>query len=130
MKYQHKELSAGRWFELTFFEQMANIGSEVERAINWQKKNNNEYSRKAIDRAIELLDLTIADMKNRSRLKELTRLREALIDFFYFDNQFSSSDESWRKYFYAFAYAASLNPAPPNPMIAALDTKTTEHKLS
>ncbi len=107
MNYQHKGLAAGRWFQLTFFEQMANIGSEVERAINGQKKNE-EYRRKAIERALELLDLTIADIKNRSRLKELTRLREALIDFFYFDNQFSSSIESWRKYFFAFAYAARL----------------------
>ncbi len=107
MKYQHKELAAGRWFELTFFEQMANIGSEVERAIIWQEKNK-EYCQKAIERALELLDLTIADMRNRTRLKELTRLREALVDYFYFDNQFSSSGKSWRKYFFAFAYAARL----------------------
>lgn len=108
MNYQHKQLSAGRWFELTFLEQMANIGSEVERAILWKNKKN-EYSIKAIDRALELLDLTIADIKNSKRLKELTRLREVLVDYFYFDNQFSSSDKLWRTYFYAFSYAARLN---------------------
>ncbi|MEO0126093.1 MAG: hypothetical protein ABIK99_07520, partial [candidate division WOR-3 bacterium] len=100
MNYQHKELARGRWFQLTFFEQMANIGSEVERAIIWQEKNKG-YSQKAIERALELLDLTIADQKNKKRLKELTRLRECLVDYFYFDNQFSSSIESWRKYFFA-----------------------------
>ena len=110
MNYQHQHLSDGRWFELSLFEQMANIGSEVERAILWRSKNR-EYSIRAVERALELLDLTMADDKNRSgaRLKEIARLREALVDYFYFDNQFSSSDKLWRNYFYAFNYAARLN---------------------
>lgn len=33
MIYQHQELAAGRWSRLPFLEQMANIGSEVERAL-------------------------------------------------------------------------------------------------
>ncbi|MDI6792287.1 MAG: hypothetical protein QME81_05390 [bacterium] len=107
MKYQHKQLARGRWFELTFFEQMANIGSESERAITWRDKNN-EYSKKAIERALELLELTVSDVKNKKRLKELTRLYEALVDYFYFDNQFSSSDKLWQNYFFAFSYAARL----------------------
>ena len=107
MNYQHKQLAGGNWFKLTFFEQMANVGSEVERTIIWENKNK-EYSIKAIERALELLDLTISDIKNRLRLKELMRLRETLVDYFYFDNQFSSSDKSWQNYFYAFNYAARL----------------------
>ncbi|MEW6606291.1 MAG: hypothetical protein AB1414_02390 [bacterium] len=108
MKYQHKQLAQGRWFELTFFEQMGNIGTDVGRAITWRDKNI-EYSQKAIDRALELLELTIADVKNRKRLKELMRLYEALVDYFYFDNQFSSSDKLWKNYFFAFSYAAINN---------------------
>jgi hypothetical protein len=38
MNYQHKELAAGRWKELSFFEQMANVGSEIERTVSWRKK--------------------------------------------------------------------------------------------
>jgi hypothetical protein len=108
MSYQHKQLAEGRWFEFNFFEQMANTGSEVERAIIWKDKNK-EYSIKAIDRALELLDLTIADIKNRQRLKELTRLRETLVDYFYFDNQYSTFAQSLRNYFHAFNYAVRLN---------------------
>lgn len=108
MTYQHKGLVQGSWFKLTFFEQMANIGSEVERAISW-KIRNSEYSRKAVERALELLELTISDIKNRKRLKELMRLYEALVDYFYFDNQFSSSDKLWQRYFFAFSYAANRN---------------------
>lgn len=105
MNYQHKQLSAGRWLELTFFEQMANVGSEVARAILWKKKKH-EYYIQAIERGLELLDLTISDVKNKKHLKELLRLREALVDYFYFDNEFGSSDELWQKYFSAFNYAA------------------------
>jgi hypothetical protein len=46
--------------------------------------------------------------KNRSRLRELTRLREALADYFWFDNPYGSCDESWRRYFHAFTHAAAL----------------------
>jgi len=67
-----------------------------------------EYSLKAFERALELLDLSIVDAKNKSRLKELLRLREALADHFYFDNEYSSSDASWRKYFFAFSYASRV----------------------
>ena len=46
MNPQHKDLAEGRWANLSFFEQMANVGSEVERAISWRKKNNEEYQSK------------------------------------------------------------------------------------
>jgi hypothetical protein len=108
MEIQHKSLASGRWRELSFFEQMANIGSEVERALKWKEKNNPEYSRLAYERALELLDLTIEDSRNVSRLKELLRLREALADYFAFDNEYHSTEKSWRSYFYAFNFAARV----------------------
>ncbi|MBI2057804.1 MAG: hypothetical protein HYT63_02365 [Candidatus Yanofskybacteria bacterium] len=108
VSYQHKNLVAGRWRKFSFFKQMADIGSEVSRALNWRGKNHN-FSQAATDRALELLDLTIADDKNRKYGKELWRIREAVVDFFYFDNQFKSSELSWRRYFDAFAYAANLS---------------------
>ncbi|MFH1048736.1 MAG: hypothetical protein V1732_03670 [Patescibacteria group bacterium] len=89
-------------------EQLANIGSEVERTILWKNKNNRDYSNQAFERALELLDLTVEDVKNKFRLKEILRLREALVDYFLFDNEFSSSDELWRKYFYSFNFAARI----------------------
>jgi len=109
MNYQHQQLASGRWQEMTFFEQMANVGSEVERTISWQKKNNPEYSQKAFERALELLDLTIADSNNRKRLKELTRLREFLVDYFSFENSYRSSEKSWRNYFFNFTFGSALN---------------------
>jgi hypothetical protein len=109
MSYQHKQLASGYWFKLSFAEQMANVGSEVERTILWRSKNNDNYSSMAFERALELLDLTVKGTKNKYRLKELLRLREVLVDYFLFDNQFSSSDQLWRNYFYPFNYFARLN---------------------
>lgn len=109
MEPQHKNLAAGKWKNLAFFEQMANIGSEVERTIKWKNKGNAEYSRMAFERALELLDLTVENEKGKSRLKELLRVREMLSDYFYFENNYRSSDEKWRSYFYTFNFAARVN---------------------
>ncbi|MFZ2969597.1 MAG: hypothetical protein WA063_00460 [Minisyncoccia bacterium] len=106
MEYQHKNLAAGRWKELSFFEKMANVGSEVERTIKWKNKQNAEYSLMAFERALELLDLTIENEKSKSRLKELLRVREMLADFFAFENSYGSSAEKWQSYFYSFNFAA------------------------
>ncbi|MGC2310669.1 MAG: hypothetical protein WA432_03550 [Candidatus Babeliaceae bacterium] len=104
----HKEMAAGAWFKFSLVEQLANVGSDVERTIQWKKKGNLEYSQKAFERALELLDLTIRDPKNKKRLKEPLRVREALVDYFVYDNQYGSTDELWQKYFYFFNYAAAL----------------------
>ena len=106
MKHQHKELASGRWKALSLSEQIANIGSEVGRALNWQRKGNTEYCRKAASRALELLDLSLESAKSYPRLKELARLRETLVDYFYGSNEYYSSEAMWRKYFDHFNYAA------------------------
>ncbi len=106
MSYQHRELAAGKWNLLSFAEQMANIGSEIERTISWKRKGRAEISGRAFERALELIDLTIADTKNRPRLRELLRVREAIADHFYFDNFYQSTPESWQRYFGCFLIAA------------------------
>lgn len=109
MNFQHQSLAQGRWREFSFFEQMANIGSEVERSIKWKNKGRSDYSNQAFERALELIDLTVADKKNSLRIKELLRLRETLADYLAFDNNYHSTDKNWQNYFYAFTYAARVN---------------------
>ena len=109
MSYQHEGLAAGRWGQLSFLEQMANIGSEIERALNWQTKNNVDYSQKAFVRALELIDLTLENTKKSSYYKEIARMRESLVDYFFGSNQFMSTESSWRRYFSQFTYAARRN---------------------
>ncbi|MBN2241448.1 MAG: hypothetical protein JW793_02065 [Acidobacteria bacterium] len=106
MTRRHRELASGRWNGLSFAEQMANVGSEIERTLSWKRKGRPEISSRAFERALELLDLTVADPKNRGRLKELLRVREAVSDHFYFDNCYGSTPESWQRYFNCFLAAA------------------------
>lgn len=105
MSNQHKQLAEGVWKNMSLIEQLSNVGSEVIRAINWRNKNNQEYSRLAFERALELFDLTMNDAKNSQRLKEVARARELFIDSFG-DNIYHSSAEQWQKYFLAFNYSA------------------------
>ena len=95
-----------RWQKLSFFEQMAHLGSEIQRTINWREKNP-EYSQLAFERALYLLDLTISDKKNqtRARLKELLRTREMLVDYFCYENIYKTNDKIWQNYFLAFNWA-------------------------
>lgn len=74
--YQHKALAAGRWQQFSLAEQMAHVGSEVERA------------------------------KGYPRLRELARVREALVDDFFGTNEYRSTDALWRRYFGAFTWLA------------------------
>ncbi|MEK7664302.1 MAG: hypothetical protein AAB340_02610 [Patescibacteria group bacterium] len=103
----HQNLTKEKWQKLPFFEQMANIGAEIGRAISWRKKDIT-MSKAAFERGLELLDLTIEDPKNKKSLKEICRLREVLADYFYFNNEYGSSDENMNNYFYGFNYAAAI----------------------
>jgi len=108
MNYWHQEYAeSGRWNRFDFINQMANIGSEVFRTINWRKKDK-KLGQDAFFRSLELVDFTIQDKKNRSRLKELLYLRELWTDF-NFANSYDSTPEFFEKYFYAFNYAARIN---------------------
>ncbi|MCM8773408.1 MAG: hypothetical protein NC820_01560 [Candidatus Omnitrophica bacterium] len=96
-----------RWEKLSFLEQIANIGSEIMKAFNWRRENNPNYAESSFFRALELIDLTLKNTSSFSRKKELARLREALIDFFWVNNEFNSTEKYFSHYFLQFAYAIS-----------------------
>lgn len=95
-----------RWNEFSKIEQMANIGAEVGRTISWTKKGNEQMAKNALYRALELIDFTIDDPKNKNSLKEILRVRELLVDYFAGENIYHSTEEGWNKYFYYFNFAA------------------------
>ncbi|HOW59647.1 MAG TPA: hypothetical protein PLO78_08000 [Candidatus Omnitrophota bacterium] len=103
---QHRELTQGRWAKMPFMEQMANIGSEVERALAWRAKQKETYCQKSFERALELIDLSLESNAGFSRRKELARIREFFVDYLFGDNQFQFTDEAWHRYFSGFFYAA------------------------
>ena len=104
---QHRDLAAGRWWALSLSEQLAHVGSEISRATRWTSRNP-DLARRAFWRALELLDLTLADprlLASRPRLREIARAREVVADFFAGSNQYGSTAASLQKYFDAYAIA-------------------------
>ena len=103
-EFIHKDLAAGRWFQMSLAEQLGNVGSEVGRAANWTIKGNIEQSNRALERAFDLLDLIIGDKRwIGPKLKELCRVREVLADTFYGDRVYGATPQSMEKYFYHYA---------------------------
>ena len=72
----HAELGSGRWRQMTLAQQLANVGSEVDRAIRaWEGGQSGRFEG-ALDRALELFDLTAADDRWRGpRRREILRAR-------------------------------------------------------
>lgn len=105
MSTQHS-ITQAQWNQLSFCEQMGNIGSEISRTISASKRSNFTRADSAFDRALELFDLTISDPKNKHGLKELCRAREICCDFFIGDNDYRSEAESLDRYFLQYAQAA------------------------
>jgi hypothetical protein len=108
MTYFHQDLKKGGWNQLTLIEQMANIGSEVSRTINWKKKSQPD-AQKSFYRALELIEFTLDDAKNKKRVKEINRVKEMLIDWYLGNPLYRSSDQDWQKYFLQFNLAARIN---------------------
>lgn len=108
MAFQHKDLAAGRWQQLSLAEQLGNIGSEINRAINCRDKDKKSYEN-AINRALELLDLTINDSRWQNRLKEIVRSRELLCDVILGGREYKTSLKDLNRYFFYFALAARIN---------------------
>ncbi|MGQ0608275.1 MAG: hypothetical protein ACT4OQ_07425 [Chloroflexota bacterium] len=105
----HRTLGAGRWQTMTLIEQLANIGSEVGRAARARDQGNHERLVPALDRALELFDLTLADDRWRGRLREIARAREVVCDFLVGDNVYQSTRASLDAYFLPFALMARRN---------------------
>lgn len=102
---QHKNLAAGDWSKLSLFEQMGNVGSEISRALNWRGRDEKSFKNSGA-RALELLDLTIADPRWRTRLKELARARELVGGALFGGKEYETSLEDLNRYFFHFAIAA------------------------
>ncbi|MFQ5540814.1 MAG: hypothetical protein ACE5F4_01025 [Candidatus Paceibacteria bacterium] len=109
MNTQHASLAEGRWHALSLAEQLANIGSEVHRARIAQEKGLESRFHSAADRALELFDLTLADLrwKAQKRLFELGRMRAVLADAFLGGEEYGATLDGLEPYFDRFALLAA-----------------------
>lgn len=74
----HKNLPKEKWFKYSRGQQILMIGNELNRANNLLKNNMIPEVLNCYERAMELTDLTTADLKWKGHLKELRRFREVL----------------------------------------------------
>ena len=100
---RHPELAAGRWQRLSLAEQLANVGAEVGRM---HRRRATEERAAAFERALELLDLTLADPRWRGRLKEIARAREVLCDAADGGRAYGATLADLDRYFLDFAVVA------------------------
>jgi hypothetical protein len=97
-----------RWAQLTFEEQMGNIGSEVGRAIAAHRAGQQEREERAIARAIDLFSATAETLIGTSysyRLREVFRARDEFLRLF-FDGTFEADASIIERYFTDFAFMA------------------------
>lgn len=108
----HSDLAAGRWSTLSLAEQLANVGSEVDRAIAaWAAQRADRFDR-ALARALELFDLTVRDDRWRGhRRREILRAREEFCRVF-FDPETPGAAAGLSRYFLPFAVLARRSGVP------------------
>ena len=104
----HPDLTAERWGQFSLAEQLANVGSEVGRMVRWRGRDE-RLMKGAFERALELLDLTLADPRWRGRLPEIARVRELLCAAALGEPAYGTTLEDLDRYFLAFAVAARNN---------------------
>lgn len=108
----HSSLAAGRWRTLSLMEQLGNVGSEVDRAIRAHANGRVDRFERALDRALELFDLTATDPRwPLHRRREILRAREQFCRVFYDDTAEPDLGTYLTKYFLQFATAARLRSA-------------------
>ena len=74
-------MDINRWKSFTKREQLLTISAEFMRAKNWQEKDQAKFIL-ALERALELIDLTLSDEKWRDSIQMILVLREEVAKFF------------------------------------------------
>lgn len=96
------------WYKLSTVQQLGNIGAEIGRTITWKKNPAFGNYQDSFYRGLEYIDLSISDSKNAGhRRREICRVREALVDWYFGSKLYQSTDDDWDRYFNSFAILAN-----------------------
>ena len=92
-----------KWSQFSLTQQLGHVASEISRAKHWEEKGDAASRDKALERALELIDLTLLDRRWAKRLKEIVRLREVICDWFSQQENYDVSRLSIDEYCATFA---------------------------
>ncbi len=101
---EHLESARASWAKFSLVEQMANIGSEVGRAL--RAKDNQTRYWGAVVRALDLFYLTIEDPRWKGRRREILRVRELFAAAALGSDEFKTSLQDLDRYFDCFIWLA------------------------
>ena len=104
MTIEHLESVRISWAKFSLEEQMANIGSEVSRALRSQSNQVRFWG--AITRALDLFYLTIEDPRWKGRRREILRVRELFCAAALGSDEYKTSLQDLDRYFDCFAWLA------------------------
>ena len=100
----HLESAKASWAKYSLIEQMANIGSEVSRAL--RAKDNQARYWGAVTRALDLFYLTVEDPRWKGRRREILRIRELFSAAALGSDEYKTSLYDLDRYFDYFARLA------------------------
>jgi len=95
-----------RWYKLSYCEQMGHIGSEIARARIWEDKNDWQSRNRALERALELIDITKDDSRLYKRRRELCYLHEIVADKYIDAAIYNTSLKDLEKYCLDFCFSS------------------------
>ncbi len=99
-------IEQSRWAKLPLLEQLGHVGAEIHRANNWEQKKDKTSRNNALERAIDLMDLVLNNVKLHHRTKEITRLREVVCGCYTDSGENTTSLPLLDNYFLALAVYA------------------------
>jgi hypothetical protein len=74
-------MDLNRWQNFNKRQQLLTIGAEFIRAETWQEEDQEKFLL-ALERALELIDLTLSDEKWKNNLQMILGLREEIAKFY------------------------------------------------
>jgi hypothetical protein len=104
------QIDRARWAQLTIFEQMGNIGSEVGRTIRAKESGDKRRFEAALARTLDLFSATIEVLITQkvASVREVFVAREQFLNLF-FGNVGAGDEKKIENYFMQYAIAARLN---------------------
>ena len=106
MSEKSPKLDQARWTKLSLAEQIGNIGSEFSRARSAEQRNDFEKRQAALERALDLIDLSLVGNFEPKRRKELARLRALSANCYVNGDEYETDLQELEEYTYPFALLA------------------------
>lgn len=74
-------MTVSRWEKFSLGKQIISIAAETNRAAHWIRRKDIPESKRCLERAVELIQVTLMTQLTKSRRRELARFKEVLLSY-------------------------------------------------